>query len=611
MSAYRLWFMRWLYVAAPLSVLTIGTFSCERKKPAQEAQAPAASTVPVQRTAYQPPRLPDEELHKLGMALEMRISSAYFAAAEAPDDASRQAQLGALYYIQGYPDLAARCFSRATELKSDERTWWYWLGLAYEKTNQPAAAIAAYERMIGAADSPYVPACIRLADLLLTQQNPARAEEICQKALAAQPLAAPAHYVAGRACLALGRPEQALEHFRQALYLWPLYPEAHRGAAEALSALGRTDEAQLHERKAQATGEPPLLDDPALSALLRNGLEPHTLCNDAIALAQRGQYEPAESLIELARQHRDAGTMPDEARAAILAIRKNFSEAAEAYRKVLDRNPQSVSARSGLAEVLTELGNFEEAEQLLRQVISENPTHSPTIERFATLMQRQNRPDEPIRLMQEAIAADPENLMLRLQLAQLLHQARRSPEAISELRFVLEQWPGHTPARHMLGLLLYRQGEYEAARAEWERELQLNPKYLDGYIALSSLARDLKNHAEVERIVREGLKHLPDSPVLANTLAWVLACSPDPNQRNPQEAVEWAEKACRITRHNEHMALDTLGVAYAAAGRFDEAIAATNRAIELAVRAGATDLAQQYRSRLALYRNRQPYYETE
>jgi hypothetical protein len=53
--------------------------------------------------------------------------------------------------------------------------------------------------------------------------------------------------------------------------------------------------------------------------------------------------------------------------------------------------------------------------------------------------------------------------------------------------------------------------------------------------------------------------------------------------------------------------LDTLTAAYAAEGRFAQAVATEQRALELAETAGNPDAADQLRSRLELYRRNRPF----
>jgi len=95
-----------------------------------------------------------------------------------------------------------------------------------------------------------------------------------------------------------------------------------------------------------------------------------------------------------------------------------------------------------------------------------------------------------------------------------------------------------------------------------------------------------------------------------NNLAWALATCPDPAVRNPAEAIQLAERA-RASAPRSPSYLDTLAAAYAAAGRFPDAVAAARQAVALAEAAGPTDAAARFRLRFDLYRTNQPFHEPE
>ena len=99
----------------------------------------------------------------------------------------------------------------------------------------------------------------------------------------------------------------------------------------------------------------------------------------------------------------------------------------------------------------------------------------------------------------------------------------------------------------------------------------------------------------------------PDWAEPANNLAWLLAVSPDPRIRDPDEAVRLAERACAGDEANDHHYLDTLAAAYAAAGRFDESVEVCRRAIRLAGEAGDENTLAGLRRRLDFYTDRRPF----
>ena len=134
----------------------------------------------------------------------------------------------------------------------------------------------------------------------------------------------------------------------------------------------------------------------------------------------------------------------------------------------------------------------------------------------------------------------------------------------------------------------------------------------DNSIAHTHLGAALLERGEVESAIvhwQEATRLRPGSLEVANNLAWLLATAPDPRNRDPELAVLLAERAARGAGDAASDVLDTLAAAYAAAGRFDEAVGAQRRAIALARRAGRKAAVSDFRRRLALYRTRRPYVE--
>jgi len=106
---------------------------------------------------------------------------------------------------------------------------------------------------------------------------------------------------------------------------------------------------------------------------------------------------------------------------------------------------------------------------------------------------------------------------------------------------------------------------------------------------------------------RLALRCLPTFAPAMNDLAWILATHPDAARRRPENAVILAEEAARLTQRRSPDVLDTLGVAYAAAGRFDDARRAADLAVALYQVAGDARMEQEVRARLELYKKGAAY----
>jgi tetratricopeptide (TPR) repeat protein len=92
-----------------------------------------------------------------------------------------------------------------------------------------------------------------------------------------------------------------------------------------------------------------------------------------------------------------------------------------------------------------------------------------------------------------------------------------------------------------------------------------------------------------------------------NAIAWIRATHADPAHRDATEAVDLAERARDASSEENSVLFDTLAAAYAEAGRFDHAVAACGKAIELARLNGRDQNVSRYEQQLLLFRARTPF----
>jgi len=107
---------------------------------------------------------------------------------------------------------------------------------------------------------------------------------------------------------------------------------------------------------------------------------------------------------------------------------------------------------------------------------------------------------------------------------------------------------------------------------------------------------------------RESARLRPDYATVANNLAWLLATHRDARVRAPQEAVAHAERAAAASP-DDPAVLDTLAAAYAAAGRFDDAVATASRAAREVRERGRPELARAIEARRDRYRRGRTWIE--
>jgi Flp pilus assembly protein TadD len=166
-------------------------------------------------------------------------------------------------------------------------------------------------------------------------------------------------------------------------------------------------------------------------------------------------------------------------------------------------------------------------------------------------------------------------------------------------------------AHHLLTQAYFRSKRYDDAIVHLRKALQIAPKNIH---LLSDIALALSKVGRLEEAVkhwREALGVDPAWVISLNNLAWHQTVHKRAKFYDPHEAVNLAQRACEVTEYKKSYLLDTLAVAYAAAGRFAEAVETAEKALKLARSARQDNLAAQLQSRLNLFKRRQAYHEDD
>jgi Tfp pilus assembly protein PilF len=146
----------------------------------------------------------------------------------------------------------------------------------------------------------------------------------------------------------------------------------------------------------------------------------------------------------------------------------------------------------------------------------------------------------------------------------------------------------------------------DQAAAQFTQALRFDPTNAVAHFSLAGVRVEQGQAAAAVEHYRAALRAKPDFPEALNNFAWLLATHPDAQLRNGAQAVEFAERACRLTDFKVAALLGTLAGAYAEAGRFEDAVKTARRAIELARATGETERAERNAQLLELYLARRP-----
>jgi tetratricopeptide (TPR) repeat protein len=275
----------------------------------------------------------------------------------------------------------------------------------------------------------------------------------------------------------------------------------------------------------------------------------------------RNAADPTLELIERGLRERDGG---------------DLVAAAGYLTKAVGYNIQSAVAHGELGQTLRQFKESDRRDLALRHLEAAtklDPNSADWWSAYGTLLLEFERYGEAAPALQRAAELRREDPDMWLNLGYALLQTGRLKESIAASHEAVSLKPSGFGAWYNLAMALARSGRLDEAVPMMKKLAESNPKRHD----------------------------------LANELAWILAVAPPPH-RDGAAAVRCAELANDATERQNALYLDTLAAAYAAAGRFDQAVATARRSIELYPSQGKDPtVVQGMKDRLRLYEQGQPY----
>jgi tetratricopeptide (TPR) repeat protein len=292
-----------------------------------------------------------------------------------------------------------------------------------------------------------------------------------------------------------------------------------------------------------------------------------------------------------------------------LRLKGDIDEAAVHFREALRINPHFAEAHINLGNVLLRKGSVDDAIAHYEQALRIKPQLSGLYYNLGNALIRKGRVNDAIRHYRQALQIDPEFADAHNNLGNALLQQRNVDDAITHLRMALQLKPDYAEAWYGLGKAQLQKGNMDEAIDCHRQALQLRPDYTEVH---NNVGLVLVQKGRVDEAIvhyEKALEIEPDNPQTLNNLAWVRAAAAKSTFRDGAEAVRLAERACRVTNSRVPVMIGTLAAAYAEAGRFDEAVAAAEKARDLALALGQREVAEKNEELIKLFKTAQPYHE--
>ena len=227
------------------------------------------------------------------------------------------------------------------------------------------------------------------------------------------------------------------------------------------------------------------------------------------------------------------------------------------------------------------------------------------IDEATSLESRDNHPAALI-TWRRAVALDPSDPRANNGLGVSLRANGSPHDAIPYFQKATSLHPAFAEAWYGLGSSLLEEHRLEEAIEAWQHAVAVRPSYYEAHEGLGFAFYLANQPAQALAHLRLALDGEPNRVPVLVLAASLMATSPEAALRNGPEAITLAERARELTESKDVSALDTLAAAYAEAGRFSQAIEASQQALSLTQAQSDQAFARRVKAHLAKFQAYQP-----
>ena len=276
------------------------------------------------------------------------------------------------------------------------------------------------------------------------------------------------------------------------------------------------------------------------------------------------------------------------------------------FERVLEVTENNAGAEFGYGCVLLKSGRLEEAAEHLSNAVRIEPAFFDARNNLGVVYLKLGRFDEATACFNEILRYE-DSPQSHYYLGVISYAQTKYDDAIKELTTAVNKGLKYPDAYNKMGVALLATGKPKEAIEYLNEALRQEPNGAEVYANLGRAYKQIgKNDLAIKNWTR-ALELRPNNVNILNSLGWLMATADDASAENAARAVELSERACELSSYKRPEFIDTLAAAYAAAGRFDEAVKTAKRAIEAAKAAGQEDKVGEIQNRIELYQAGERY----
>lgn len=339
------------------------------------------------------------------------------------------------------------------------------------------------------------------AEAAIEAKNYSAAESRLNLWLSAHPNDARALFDRGYAADAQNQTTAAESWYRKAIASDPKQFESRLALGLLLTA--QHDDAGARKQLQAATQLEPNPPNPAAKAqayrALARLLSPSnpTAARDALVAALKLTPETPDDTLLAAQIAEHAG---------------NNDVAEQAYRRLLQQDPNSSPATAGLAHIFIAEKRYADAQPLLEAALRRDPDDPALNAQLAAILSAQGKQDEALAVLEKIHQIEPSSRTVTTMLADAEMQAGKLDQADALYQQLLADAPSDPALHDARGRILIRQQRYADAMAAFRKALAASPADVDAWFGIAFADSELHQYADELQALSMRSKYAPDNP---------------------------------------------------------------------------------------------------
>jgi len=248
---------------------------------------------------------------------------------------------------------------------------------------------------------------------------------------------------------------------------------------------------------------------------------------------------------------------------------------------------------------LIDQGRYSDAVNVLSQSVQTDSTNASTYLSLGVAKFYAGDQEGAIREFEHTLRLDPTESKAYYNLAGIYRTNGDLEKSEQQYRAAIDSNPRHGHAHLELADILRRGGDCEAAIPHYEQSVVILPGNVDARLRLAICRTRMGDFQIARELLDEGLAANPGDVGFLDGMARILAASDDESVRDGDRALELAEKAIYSVSRVE--TIETVAMALAEVGRYEDAAKVQNEALYQTLSAGFQVYADHLRANLQRY----------